>query len=66
MQKLWKIDCTVMSDLRGKQKLHLGIQMLITAKSLINYIYIYIYILAPHEEAIYLEVVRVIIYGIIL
>ena len=36
-------DCTVMSDLRGKQKLHLGIQMLITARALegtiINYIY---------------------------
>ena len=36
-------DCTVMSDLRGKRKLHLGIQMLITARSLegtiVNYIY---------------------------
>ena len=38
-------DCTVAWDLQGKQKLHLGIQMLITAKSLegtiINYIYSY-------------------------
>ena len=36
-------DCTFKSDLRGKQKLHLGIQTLITARSLegtvINYIY---------------------------
>ena len=36
-------DCTFTSDLRGKQKLHLGIQTLITARSLegttINYIY---------------------------
>ena len=36
-------DCTVTSDLQGKQKLHLGIQMLITARSLegtiINNIY---------------------------
>ena len=36
-------DCTVTSDLRGKRKLHLGIQTLITARSLegtiINYIY---------------------------
>ena len=27
-------DCAVTSDLRGKQKLHLGIQALITARSL--------------------------------
>ena len=46
-------DCTVTSDLREKQKLHLGIQTLITAKSLEGTIYI----LAPHEEAIRLEVV---------
>ena len=36
-------DCTVACDLQGKQKLHLGIQILITARSLegtiINYIY---------------------------
>ena len=36
-------DCTVTSDLQGKRKLHLGIQTLITARSLggtiINYIY---------------------------
>ena len=41
-------DCTVMSDVRGKQKLHLGIQMLITARFLEGTINI----LAPHEEAI--------------
>ena len=38
-------DCTVTSDLRGKQKLHLAIQTLVTAKSLegtvINYIHSY-------------------------
>ena len=49
-------DCTIMSDLRGKRKLHIRIQMLITARSLegtiINYI---LYILAPHEEVICLE-----------
>ena len=43
MRKLWKIVATVASNLRGKQKLHLGIQTLITARSLertkINYIY---------------------------
>ena len=36
-------DCTVTSDLRGKQKVHLGIQKLMTARSLegaiINYMY---------------------------
>ena len=36
-------DCTVTSDLQGKQKLHLGIQMLITARylegTIINYKY---------------------------
>ena len=32
MRMLWKIIVT--SDLRGKRKLHLGIQMLITARSL--------------------------------
>ena len=51
-------DFTVTCNLQGKQKLHLGIQILITARSLeviiINFIYVYSY---PHEEAIHLEVV---------
>ena len=40
-------DCTVMSDLRGKQKLHLGIQTLITARSLEGTILNYIYSCSP-------------------
>ena len=40
-------DCTVMRDLRGKQKLHLGIQTLITARSLEGTILNYIYSCSP-------------------
>ena len=49
--------CTVMSDLRGKRKLHLGIQMQITARSLEGTVINYLYFLASHEVAICLEVV---------
>ena len=38
-------DCTVVSDLQGKQKFHLGIQTLITARSLEDTIIYYTYIL---------------------
>ena len=48
-------DCTITSDLQLKRKLHLGIQMLITATYseciIINYI------ITPHEQAICLQVV---------
>ena len=40
-------DCTVMSDLQGKRKLHLGIQTLITARSLEGTIMNYIYSCSP-------------------
>ena len=56
-------DFTVTENLQGKQNLHLGMQMLITARSLenaiINYIYVCVYILTPHEEAIHLEMIPV-------
>ena len=40
-------DYTVMSDLQGKRKLHLGIQMLITATYLEGTIMNYIYSCSP-------------------
>ena len=49
-------DYAVMSDLQGKRKLRLGIQMLITARFIQGTIINYIYTLAPLEEAICLEV----------
>ena len=42
-------DCTVTSDLRGKRKLHLGIQTLITARSLEGTIISYIYSCSPRR-----------------
>ena len=50
-------DFTLAYDLQGKQKLHLGIQMLITARSLEGTIINYIYVPTPCEEVICLEVV---------
>ena len=40
-------DCTVACDLHRKRKLHLGIQMLITARSLEGTIVLYIYSCFP-------------------
>ena len=50
-------DCTFACDLQRKQKLHYGIQTLITARSLEGIIMNYIYILNPHEKVIHLEAV---------
>ena len=40
-------DCTIMNDLQGKWKFHLGIQMLITARSLKGIIITYMYSCSP-------------------
>ena len=44
-------DFTLACDLQGKQKLHIGIQTLITARSLEGTVVNYIYVLVkPHHE----------------
>ena len=48
-------DCTVTSDLQGKQKLHLGIQTLITATYLEGTIINYIYSCSPRTGDSFLD-----------